>query len=415
MRLRIITLFGIVASMVTGIALGILMFLLWPAGVGGVDSARAYSIQRAAQFIASNYVEAIPDGQLLDDALKGMLNGLDDHSKFLDAKAYQRLQVDTEGTFGGIGIELGLVAGYFAVAATLADTPAAAALREGDRLIAVDDVPLKGKQLMEVVELLRGPSGTEVRVSLVRSGNRVDVDLMRANIAMRSVSARWLEPGFAYVRIARFQNRTGREFAQALAELNEDGAAAIGGGRPRPVSGDPSEIEPDDRGDAPVRGAVAIRGLVLDLRDNPGGVLGASVDVADTLLDRGLLICTEGRPNAERLEHRARAGDLLRGAPLAVLINRGSASGSEIVASALQDHGRAILVGDQSYGKGSVQSVLALGDRALKLTTGYYYRPGGLSIQAGGVLPDMRIDSADNADWLERALSVVKAEVLVAR
>ena len=384
MRLRIITLFGIVASMFLGIALGILIFLFWPTGEAG--SGQAHTIQRAAQYIESNYVEVIPDGQLVNDAIQGMLNGLDDHSRFLDPKAYQRLQADTEGAFGGIGIELGLVEGYFTVAETMADTPAAeAGLTQGDRLIRVDDMPLKGKRLLEVVDLLRGPIGTEIQLALVRSGDTVNVDLIRAEIHMRSVSARWLAPGIAYARIARFQSRTGREFVNTVTELGEDADAAI-------------------------------RGLILDLRSNPGGVLGASIDVADALLDRGLLICSEGGPSTGRLEHRARTGDLLRGAPVAVLINQGSASGSEIVASALRDHDRAILVGTKSYGKGSVQSVLQLrGERALKLTTGYYYRPGGDSIHDGGVLPDVEIDSADNDEWLDQALSIVKGEKLAVR
>ena len=383
MGLRFITLIGIIVSMVTGIALGILTFLLWPSATD--DSGQAHAIQRAVQYIESNYVEPIPDGQLINDALNGMLNGLDDHSKFLDPKAYRRLQADTDGAFGGIGIELGLVAGYFTVTAILAETPAAAAgLAAGDRLVAVDDEPLGGKRIMEVVDLLRGPPGTDVQVALVRSGDTVSVGLTRARIQMQSVDARWLEPGFAYAHIARFQNRTGHDFTQALTDLANGGNSAI-------------------------------QGLVLDLRSNPGGVLGASVDVADALLDRGLLICSEGRPASRRLEHRARTGDLLRGAPVAVLINQSSASGSEIVASALQDHERATLVGGTSYGKGSVQSVLPLAGGALKLSTGYYYRPDGSSIHAGGVLPDVEIDASDGQEWIARALSIVKGEVSTAR
>ena len=375
MNLRFITLFGIVASIVTGIALGILGYRNWFDG----DSAsrQAGLIEKAAEYIQSNYVEDIADGQLVNDALEGMLNGLDDHSKFLDRDAFERLKEDTAGQFGGIGIELGLVKGYFTVIAPLADTPAfRAGLAAGDRLIAVDDGSLKGKRLLEVVDLLRGPRGTGVKLTLVRSGNRFEVTLTRAGIEVESVRAGWLEPGIARARILRFQMRTGNEFADWIMALQGEGT---------------------------------INGLVLDLRNNPGGVLGASLDVADALLRRGLLICTEGRPAARRLEHRASIGDLLKGAPVAVLINEGSASGSEIVASALQDHQRATVIGAKSYGKGSVQSLLSLTDeKALKLTTGYYFRPNGNSIHANGVIPDLAIDASDEDAALARAVQILK-------
>lgn len=382
MTLRFITLFGIVASIVSGIALGILAFRHWS---DGDDVSRpAEVIEKAAEYIRSNYVEDIPDGQLVNDALKGMLGGLDDYSKFLDRNAYQRLQAETAGRFGGVGIELGLVNGYFTVVAALAGTPAQqAGLAAGDRLIAVDEESLKGKKLFAVVDMLRGPLDTEVQLTLLRSGKRLQVDLTRAAIEVESVNSHWLEPGYAYVRISQFQRTTGNQFAAAV--------------RAR-------ERESD------------IAGLVLDLRNNPGGILGASVDVADVLLERGLAICSESRPDAGWLEHRASTNDLLQGAPVAVLINEGSASGSEIVASALQDHGRAIVVGAQSYGKGSVQSLLPLAnERALKLTTGYYFRPNGNSLHDSGVVPDVEIESAGDEKLLARALAVLKGEVLAAR
>ena len=380
--MRFITLFGIVASIVTGIALGILGYRNW--SDSDAASRQADVIAQAAETIHANYVEEIPDGQLVNDALKGMLNGLDDYSKFLDRRAYERLRAETAGQFGGIGIELGLVDGYFTIIAALADTPAArAGLAAGDRLIALDDESLKGKKLLDVDDLLRGPQGTGVALTLVRrSGRRFEVTLTRATIEVESVRARWLEPGYAYVRIVRFQRHTGDEFADALEALQRDGG---------------------------------IDGLVLDLRDNPGGVLGASVDVADALLPRGLVICTEGRPGSQRLEHRGSIGDLLQGAPVAVLINDDSASGAEIVASALQDHERATVIGVQSYGKGSVQSLLPLADdRALKLTTGYYFRPNGSSIHASGVVPDLEMDFSDDQAALAQALRVLKGQVVAA-
>lgn len=379
MGLRFVTLFGIVASIVTGIALGILGYRGW--FDGAAPARQADVIEQAASYIRASYVDEIPEGQLVGDALRGMLDGLDDYSKYLDREAYERLRADTAGRFGGIGIELGLQDGYFTVIDSPDDTPAASAgVIAGDRLIALDGESLKGIKLLDVIDMVRGPMGSVVNLTLVRSGDRFEVSLTRAGIDLESVRTRWLEPGYAYVRIVRFQRETGADFAQAVRSLREQ---------------------------------ADVSGLVLDLRNNPGGVLGASVDTADVLLARGLLICTESRPGRRRLEHRARGGDLLSGAPAAVLINRGSASGSEIVASALQDHGRAAILGAKSYGKGSVQSVLPLaGQRALKLTTGYYYRPNGASLHTSGVVPEFRIDSPDDEAWLERALQIVKAKML---
>ena len=390
MGLRFVTLFGIVASIVTGIALGILGYRGWFDGVA--SSRQADVIEQAARYIRTNYADDIEDGQLVTDALRGMLDGLDDYSKYLDRDAYERLQADTAGRFGGIGIELGLRGGYFTVIESLDDAPAArAGVAAGDRLIAVDGESLKGKKLLDVIELIRGPRESGVNLALIRSGKRFEVALSRARIDVESVRARWLEPGYAYVRIARFQKDTGHDFAQAVLALAREG-----------------------EGQGQGQGGIA--GLVLDLRNNPGGVLGASVDTADVLLKQGLLICTESRPGVQRLEHRALTGDLLNGAPAVVLINEGSASGSEIVASALQDHGRAAVLGVKSYGKGSVQSVLPLaGDRALKLTTGYYYRPNGDSLHASGVVPEIRMHSSDDEAWIERAMQIVKGEVFAAR
>ena len=297
MGLRFITLFGIVASIVTGIALGILGYRGW---FGEVASARqADIIEQAARYIRTSYVDEIPEGQLVSDALRGMLDGLDDYSKYLDRDAYERLRADTAGRFGGIGIELGIVDGWFTVIESLDEGPAAGAgVAAGDRLIALDGESLKGRKLLQVIDLLRGPRGSAVDLTLVRSGERFEVSLTRAAIDIESVRTRWLEPGYAYVRIARFQKDTGNDFAAAVRALKHNG----------------------DRG---------IAGLVLDLRNNPGGVLGASVDTADVLLERGVLICTESRTGTQRLEHRALTRDLLDGAPAAVLINEGSASGAE--------------------------------------------------------------------------------------
>ena len=250
-------------------------------------------------------------------------------------------------------------------------------MRPGDTLIEVDHRSLRGRTLRETVKDLRGEPGTQVHVRLRREGVQtpMDFDLVRAAIRVSSVRSRLIEPGYGYVRIAQFQNKTPQDLREAVQRLADESEGGL-------------------------------RGLVVDLRNNPGGVLGASVDVADEFLDEGLIVYTEGRDEKPELRFLADDGDILEGAPLVVLINRGSASAAEVVAGALQDHGRATLVGTRSFGKGSVQSVLRLqGKRAIKLTTAHYYTPNGRSIQASGIDPDITVpisdtDSADAYDAL---------------
>ncbi len=378
MSLRPITLLGIVISIVTGIALGITGYHAWVSS--DFDSTNARALQQALVHIQSNYVDDVSKRQLVNDALRGMLDGLDDHSNFLDSTAFDELQAQTRGHFGGIGIELGLVDGYFTVVAPLDDTPAArAGLQSGDRIIELDRESLKGKQLVDVVKMLRGPPGSELHLKLRREDQSMDITLTRAKIEIASVRTRWLEPGYAYIRISQFQTDTGHDFKDALNALkNED----------------------------------HIHGLVLDLRNNPGGVLQASVAVADAFLEKGLIVYTEGRQPSSHLKYRASGNDLLDGAPIAVLINQGSASASEIVAGALKDHSRATLLGTQSYGKGSVQSVLPLSDaRAIKLTTAYYYTPNGATIHKQGIVPDIELEESDNDAVLAEAVRILKVEL----
>ncbi len=378
MSLRPITLLGIVISIVTGIALGITGYHAWVSS--DFDSTNARALQQALVHIQSNYVDDVSKRQLVNDALRGMLDGLDDHSNFLDSTAFDELQAQTRGHFGGIGIELGLVDGYFTVVAPLDDTPAArAGLQSGDRIIELDRESLKGKQLVDVVKMLRGPPGSELHLKLRREDQSMDITLTRAKIEIASVRTRWLEPGYAYIRISQFQTDTGHDFTDALNALkNED----------------------------------HIHGLVLDLRNNPGGVLQASVAVADAFLEKGLIVYTEGRQPSSHLKYRASGNDLLDGAPIAVLINQGSASASEIVAGALKDHSRATLLGTQSYGKGSVQSVLPLSDaRAIKLTTAYYYTPNGATIHKQGIVPDIELEVSDNDAVLAEAVRILKVEL----
>lgn len=375
MILRISTIFGIAASMSAGIALGILGYRALMEGEEGL--LRAGVLRQAIEHIRTDYVAEVPEGQLVEDALRGMLGGLDRRSAYLDQAAVERLEAETDGRFGGIGIELGLVDDQFTVVAPMDDTPAArAGLAPGDRILALNREPLAGKKLLEVVGLLRGPPGTDLHLTLARADARFEVSLTRARIEIQSVRIRWLAPGYAYARIARFQRNTAKDFADAIAALQREDAIA---------------------------------GLVLDLRNNPGGVLGAAVDVADAFLEQGLIAFTEGRTSASRREFEVLEGDLLRGAPVTVLINRGTASAAEIVAGALQDHGRAVLIGAETYGKGSVQAVLPLrGNRALKLTTAHYFTPEGRAIEGRGIVPDVPADPADEEAMLAQALQALR-------
>lgn len=315
--------------------------------------------------IRHDYIEEVDDRELLESAIRGMLNELDPHSSYLTPDEFEDLQVTTSGEFGGLGIEISMQDGFVQIVAPIDDTPASrAGLQAGDMILKIDDTLVKGLSLREAVELLRGEIGEDVVLSIMREGEEkpVSITLTRDRIQIRSVRSEMIEPDYAYLRISQFQNNTGRDVREHLSRLRDENQ---------------------------------LRGLVIDLRNNPGGVLGSSVQVADLLLDGGLITYTQGRDQQSRVNYGASAGDMLEGLPLVVLVNGGSASASEIVAGALQDRGRAIVLGRRSFGKGSVQTVLPLyGDRALKLTTARYYTPNGRSIQAEGIEPDIKIDIA---------------------
>ncbi len=314
--------------------------------------------------IKANYVEPVEDKELLENAIRGMLAGLDPHSAYLDEEAYKELQVGTTGQFGGLGIEVGMEDGFVKVIAPIDDTPAQrAGIAAGDLIIRLDDTPVKGLSLREAVNIMRGEPGTDITLTIVREGMDAPfkVTITRAVIKVTSVKHRLLAPGFGYVRITQFQSNSADNLLDAIAKLKKE-------------SGD--ELE----------------GLVLDLRNNPGGVLSAAVDVADAFIEQGLIVYTEGRAPDSEVRFKATPGDVLHDAPIVVLINVGSASASEIVAGALQDHHRAIIMGSKSFGKGSVQTVLPMKDgTALKLTTARYYTPSGRSIQAEGIVPDIKL------------------------
>ena len=317
--------------------------------------------------IKAAYVEPVDDKTLLENAIKGMLSNLDPHSAYLEPEAFQELQESTSGEFGGLGIEVGMEDGFVKVVAPIDDTPAArAGIEAGDLIIKIDGKPTKGLSMMEAVDMMRGKAGSKIELTLVREGGKpFDVELTRAVIKVRSVKSQMLEDGYGYLRISQFQVNTGEEVGKALTKLRQD------------------------------NGNKKLRGLVMDLRNNPGGVLQAAVEVTDHFLKSGLIVYTEGRLANSELRFNADPADASEGVPLVVLINGGSASASEIVAGALQDHKRAVLMGTDSFGKGSVQTVLPLNnDRALKLTTALYFTPNGRSIQAQGIVPDIEVARA---------------------
>lgn len=317
--------------------------------------------------IKAAYVEPVDDKTLLENAIKGMLSNLDPHSAYLEPEAFQELQESTSGEFGGLGIEVGMEDGFVKVVSPIDDTPASkAGIEAGDLIIKIDGQPTKGLSMMEAVDKMRGKAGSKIKLTLVREGGRpFDVELTRAVIKVRSVKSQLMEPGYGYLRITQFQINTGSEVGKALANLKK---------------------ENDGK---------KLRGLVLDLRNNPGGVLQAAVEVTDHFLTKGLIVYTKGRIANSELRFSADPADASEGVPLVVLINGGSASASEIVAGALQDHKRGVVMGTESFGKGSVQTVLPLNnDRALKITTALYYTPNGRSIQAQGIVPDIEVARA---------------------
>jgi carboxyl-terminal processing protease len=325
--------------------------------------------------IKNDSVEDVEDKTLLENAVRGMLSGLDPHSAYLDQEQFKELQVGTSGEFGGLGIEVGMEDGFVKVIAPIDDTPAQrAGVEAGDLIIRLDDTPVKGLSLNDAVKIMRGKPGTTLRLTIVREGveQPLKIDIKRDVIKVKSVKQRMLADGFGYVRISQFQSKTAENMVDAVAELRKEAGGPL-------------------------------KGLVLDLRNNPGGVLNGAVAVSDAFLKKGLIVYTEGRVNDSKLRFNATPDDILDNAPLVVLVNQGSASASEIVSGALQDHRRAIIVGNQTFGKGSVQTILPLSNgTAVKLTTARYFTPSGRSIQAEGIKPDIeleqvRVSAADGA------------------
>jgi carboxyl-terminal processing protease len=334
--------------------------------------------------VKSDYVEAVDDKKLITQAINGMLTGLDPHSAYLDQEAFKELQVGTQGEFGGLGIEVGMEEGFVKVIAPIDDTPASrAGIKPGDLIVKLDEASVKGMTLTDAVKRMRGKPNSQIILTIVRKGETkpIVVTITRAVIKVQSVKSTLLEPGFAYFRVSQFQEHTGENLAASITRLFKENAGTM-------------------------------KGIVLDLRNDPGGLLNGAVAVSAAFLPQGsLVVYTDGRTEDSKMRLNASPEYYLRGrssddylkklpaeaknVPMVVLVNGGSASASEIVAGALQDHRRAVIMGQPTFGKGSVQTILPLGNNtAIKLTTARYYTPSGRSIQAKGIVPDIPLDDA---------------------
>ena len=331
--------------------------------------------------IKTDYVEDVEDKTLLENAIRGMLTGLDPHSTYLNPEEYKELKIGTTGKFGGLGIQVGMEDGFVKVISPIDDTPAfRAGLESGDLIIRLNEKSVKGMTLNDAVKIMRGDPGTDITLTVVREGadKPLPFTVTRDIISVKSVKSRILEPNYGYIRISNFQSKTARDLVSEISKLKKDNKDEL-------------------------------KGLVLDLRNNPGGVLSAAADVSDAFIDDGKLVYTKGRINNSEFEFNAKPGDIMNGLPLVVLINGGSASASEIVAGALQDHKRAVVMGSKSFGKGSVQTIQELrSGGAVKITTARYFTPSGRSIQGEGITPDIILDRYEIKDSEENASLRIK-------
>ncbi len=350
-----------------------------------VEQARLFA--EVLHKVRSDYIDEVSYEELIEMAIRGMVAGLDTHSAYLDAEEYEEILISTAGSYSGVGLNVSIENNQVVVVAPFDGTPAKrAGIRSGDIIISIDDMPVVHDNLGETISRMRGKPGTRVKIVVSRAdvAEPLSFNLERTHIRVASVKGSMLEPGYGYLRISQFSDNTGAELEDALRKLMKEA-----GGR--------------------------LDGLILDLRDNPGGVLDSAVEVADVFLNSGLVVSANGRADDARFSMSATRGDLLHGARLAVLVNSGSASSSEIVAGALKDLNRATIVGSQTYGKGSVQTVMPLsGGRALKLTTSRYFTPSGESIHERGITPDIVVTSDDEQSVALMSLtSDVGAEALM--
>jgi len=366
MSLKVRAVLVVVIGLVMGLSLSFGGGLF---GVGESPTKEEMAWEQARLFaevlerVKRDYVEPIDDAELLESAIRGMVSDLDAHSQYLDAGEYRDIRISTTGSYTGIGIEVDEVGGNVTVVTPIAGSPAArSGIRAGDRIIQVDGVSVEADNLQDTVGRLRGYAGSQVTVTVLRDEKVIDHTMRRQIIRMASVHKEMLAPSYGYIRVSQFSENTARELGRAVDDLQE----ANGG---------------------------MLEGLVLDLRNNPGGVLDSAVDVSDLFLDSGVIVTADGRSLDSRFTRSAHRGDILDGAAMVVIVNGGSASASEIVAGALQDHNRALVIGTETFGKGLVQTVVPLSKgRAIKLTTSRYFTPSGDSIQDVGITPDIYVD-----------------------
>ncbi|MBL8200954.1 MAG: S41 family peptidase [Chromatiales bacterium] len=377
---------GAVLAGLTPAGLNASALLAPPAPPPGLPPEDARVLAEILERVKREYVEPVSDRQLMDNAVRGMLAELDPHSQFLNPREYEEIRINTSGTYTGIGLELQPGDGRVGVVTPIEGTPAyRAGIKAGDAILTIDGEPVDHANVSQAILRMRGPAGSHVALTVARDGQAEPLafNLERSAVDVHSVRSRLLDDGYGYVRISQFSDTTAKDLRHEIAVLN------------RSTSG-------------------GIRGLVLDLRDNPGGVLDAAVDVADSFLDAGLIVTASGRTRDATFRHDAAQGDLLAGAPLVILVNGGSASASEIVAGALQAHRRATIVGTRTFGKGSVQTVMPLsGGRAIKLTTSRYFTPSGASIQGHGITPDVELASGDAEAGLQQAARLLGAGPLL--
>ncbi len=334
-------------------------------GVAGSKYEELAIFNNVLSIVEKNYVEPVDDKKLIEGAIHGMLYSLDPHSNFLDAETFKEMQVETKGSFGGLGIEITIKDGYITIVSPIEGTPAyRVGLQSGDKIVKIEGKSTKNMTLVEAVKLMRGPKGTKITISIYREGftKPEDYTITRDVIKIKSVRSKSIEDGYGYVKIVSFQEKTNQELQKALKKLHDESK---------------------------------LQGLVLDLRNNPGGLLDQAVKVSNQFLDGGLIVYTDGRVENQKMRFEATSGKEDEDYPIVVLVNGGSASASEIVAGALQDHGRALILGTKTFGKGSVQTIIPLeGGAGLRLTTAHYYTPKGRSIQAKGIEPDIVVSES---------------------
>lgn len=359
----------------------------------GADDMGAYRqldlFSDAFERVRANYVRPVEDSELVNNAIGGMVSSLDPHSSYMDAKTFADMQIQTKGEFGGLGIEVTMEDGIVKVVSPIDDTPAArAGIKPGDLIVAIDNIPVQGMALSDAIDKMRGPKGSNVVLTILRPAPKgkaqvkpFDVTLQRAIIQVDSV--KWRREGdIGYIRVTGFNEQTNVGLEKAVRELKK-------------------QMGP------------ALKGYVLDLRNNPGGLLDQAISVSDNLLNAGEIVSTRGRHAEDTQRYDAKAGDITDRKPIVVLINGGTASASEIVAGALQDHRRATILGMTSFGKGSVQTVIPLGEGggALRLTTARYFTPSGHSIQAQGIVPDIAVAQGSEDEMLPKAVRPSEADL----